>query len=214
MSLPEKILDVIVRKSKRVQDYINYRAEPFNMKWEVSRNRGTIQQALRDYRYYDIRPDDTILDIGACCGGFGLFASLQVPHGRVYCIEPIVTDELQKNIIKNNIKNITVINEALGVGNYNISWMGKTKTVKGKSLTELKEMCGSHINFLKCNCEGGEWRINPRELRGIRRIEMEVHGFKGMPNTHEYKRILDKAGFKYEFEEINNNMALVHAIAR
>ena len=30
-------------------------------------------------------------------------------------------------------------------------------------------------DFLKCDCEGAEWGIDPADLAGIRRIEMELH---------------------------------------
>ena len=28
---------------------------------------------------------------------------------------------------------------------------------------------------MKCDCEGAEWLIDPEDLAGIRRIEMELH---------------------------------------
>jgi len=31
------------------------------------------------------------------------------------------------------------------------------------------------VDFLKMDCEGAEWFIEPEELKGIRRIEAEVH---------------------------------------
>jgi len=30
-------------------------------------------------------------------------------------------------------------------------------------------------DFVKCDCEGAEWLIDPADLAGVRRIEMELH---------------------------------------
>ena len=57
------------------------------------------------------------------------------------------------------------------------------KTLVGSSLTELINLCGGHVDFLKCDCEGGEWCVTKEELKNIRRIEMELHCIDN--HTHE-----------------------------
>lgn len=42
------------------------------------------------------------------------------------------------------------------------------------SLLDIIKECGG-CDFLKIDIEGGEWEINPIDLRGIRRIELETH---------------------------------------
>jgi hypothetical protein len=61
----------------------------------------------------------------------------------------------------------------------------------------MKEQIG-HIDFLKCNCEGGEWTILPREYLGIREIRLDYHiGRSGVKDR------LRKAEDLIEFLECN-----------
>ena len=92
-----------------------------------------------------------------------------------------------------------------------MEWLGKSRTVKTKTLSEIKKICGG-CDFLKIDCEGCEWNIKPEELKGIRRIEMEVHKV-GFPFSMMEER-LSKAGFSYEVEnqpEGNIGLWLIHA---
>lgn len=42
------------------------------------------------------------------------------------------------------------------------------------TLSQIIDFCGG-CDFLKCDCEGGEWFIKEGEIKNIRRIEMEYH---------------------------------------
>jgi len=93
----------------------------------------------------------------------------------------------------------------------NISWEGcKDRLIKGKSLKELIDMCGGHVDFLKCDCEGGEWVITAEDLRGIRRVEFEVHNFDGKHNLQDFLNILDEARFNYEYIEPREGILIIH----
>jgi hypothetical protein len=70
---------------------------------------------------------------------------------------------------------------------------------------------------LKCDCEGGEWLIQPEELAGIRRIEMELHTppISGLPNPV----LLDYICQHYDFSidrkpghDILGVMGVLHAV--
>jgi hypothetical protein len=52
-------------------------------------------------------------------------------------------------------------------------------------------------DFLKCDCEGAEWLIRPRDLDRIKRIEMELHipPISGLPDP----ALLDYIGDHYTF---------------
>ena len=143
----------------------------------------TLFEVADSYRVDDIRDTDIVLDIGANVGGFAIPAAAKAQ--MVFAVEPILTDELRRNIEMNPNHYIAVIPAALGDGTHReVSWCGETRYIKTTTLTQLIKMCGGHIDFLKCDCEGGEWFIRPEELVGIRRIEMELHYFRGMkPDT-------------------------------
>jgi FkbM family methyltransferase len=77
------------------------------------------KEIFRKRRYhrdgFEIRPNDTIIDIGANMGMFTMWAAPQAPKGRVVAIEPMnVIDCLDVNVRLNEIKNVTTLNAAVG----------------------------------------------------------------------------------------------------
>lgn len=161
-----------------------------------------------EYQYYDIKPTDTVLDIGACIGAFSLKIRNKV--NKIYAIEPVMSDYLKKHIALNNANNIILYEYALGEGLIDVSWYGITKQVKGLSLTQLIKLAGGHIDFLKCDCEGGEWTIQKNEIANIRRIEMEVH-LDNIHNPEYFDDILTENGFKYTKRYTTGNTILYSA---
>lgn len=169
----------------------------------------TVEQVVKDYKYDDLRKTDIVLDIGACIGAFSLKIHNNVNH--VYSVEPMLTDKIIKNIHLNNAQNITVFNSALGNGILNLRYNNYTKNVLGISLTKLLQMCGENVDFLKCDCEGGEWCITPEELKNIRRIEMEVHNLDGKHDFKDYLNMLKIAGFVCTNTIYNDTVMIIHA---
>lgn len=213
-------------KTKNLQEFVNNRFKSESKfvikKWEhVVEVEGikfylddmfdNINSVNTDYNLDDLRSTDIVLDIGANIGAFSLKVAPKVKH--VYAIEPTMTDRLLKNIELNKINNITVIMGALGNGNVtDINWMNYKCKLKSNTLSEFINLCGGHVDFLKCDCEGAEWVIKPEELMKIRRIEAEIHMFKNMPHVNEFLPILDSSGFKYNITDLNNDVAIiVHA---
>ena len=158
--LSKNSFDRVITKTKEayyISDFIN-----------------TVEQVKNEYIFDDIRKDDIVIDIGANIGGFCIPASKLSDH--VYAVEPLTTKELKRNIELNNA-DINVIESALGNGTtMKIKWVGLTKSIKTMTLSEIISSCGG-CDFLKCDCEGGEWFIQPDEIIGIRRIEREYHKF-------------------------------------
>ena len=158
---------------------------------------GSSNSVLEEYKFDDIRKDDIVIDIGANIGGFSIPASRMSNH--VYAVEPFMIKELRENISLNK-RDIQVIEGALGNGDImEVKWKGIHKEIKTMTLSDIKGYCGG-CDFLKLDCEGCEWFIKPDELKGIRRIEMEVHkvdkqSFSKMDN------ILKQTGFNYSFNE-------------
>jgi len=127
---------------------------------------------VSEYRFDDIRPDDRVLDIGANVGGFCIRAARK--SGHVTAVEPVTTSLLRENIRTNRV-DVQVIAGALGTGKpAEICWDDCRVLSSTYPLGDLIAMSGG-CDFLKCDCEGAEWSINPRELGNVRRIEMEIH---------------------------------------
>lgn len=210
----ERCLDYCL-KYKSFQDYINSRFDLNEFVtidgnyYSLNRSILSVDDAKKCYRFDDIKSTDVILDIGANIGGFAIPASRSA--SIVYAVEPLFCVQLQNNINKNNIDNIILFNYGLGKGKIKIKYNAKNNLVECLSLSEIINLCGGHIDFLKLDCEGGEWSIKPYELQGIRRIEAEVHNFDGKHDFNDFLKILSIAKFEYEYEIPNKMCMIVHA---
>jgi hypothetical protein len=147
-----------------------------------------------EYRFDDMRPDDRVIDIGANVGAFCIRASRISQY--IVAVEPVTASLLRQNIQLNGIP-VHVIEGALGDGNpKKVRWddcevISPTYTLR--KIIEMAEGC----DFLKCDCEGAEWQIAPKDLNGIRHIEMELHipPIGGTPNP----ALLDYISRHYHF---------------
>ncbi|MFA5331894.1 MAG: FkbM family methyltransferase [Methanoregula sp.] len=167
-----------------------------------------------EYHFDDIRPDDRVLDVGANIGAFSIRAARRSSH--VVAIEPVTTDLLIRNVALNHSPT-RVIFGALGTGEpTEIVWDDCRVISPTFPLKKLRELAGG-CDFLKCDCEGAEWKINPDELAGIRRIEMELH----IPPICEPPEsgLLDYIGEHYSFTLDRNPvhaalgvMGILHAV--
>jgi len=128
--------------------------------------------AISGYWIDDLRADDKVIDIGANVGAFCIRAAKRSQHVVAY--EPVTGDLLEKNIQLNGVQ-VKVIRAALGIGgSVGIDWDNCRVLTPSYTLGEMIRIAGG-CDFLKCDCEGSEWDINPRDLCRIRRIEMELH---------------------------------------
>ena len=211
-------------KSKSLQEFINHRFKddsvyilPKNVAKYITTSYATFNydsmlstlSDVEEYNIDDLKPTDIVLDVGACIGAFSMKVAKKVKH--VYSVEPMMIEKLKNNLnLNNDIKNITVIERALGENDLDLEYHENKIKIKGTSLGELIQLCGGHVDFLKCDCEGGELFIKSEELKGIRRIEMEVHC--GRNRFNEFKKMLDDAGFKYTFTgNPSINAYIIHA---
>jgi FkbM family methyltransferase len=170
-----------------------------------SANFTIINQVNKEYCYDDIRKTDIVLDIGANIGAFSLKIHDKV--SQVYAVEPLYNSELRRNTALNKADNIHVLPFALSrKDRVDIEFGDKFAHATGMTLYELRYMCGWHVDFLKCDCEGGEWCIEKAELEGIRRIEAEIHGINRLD---EFLKLLDNYDVKIEYSE--GDTALIHA---
>ncbi|MDD1701970.1 MAG: FkbM family methyltransferase [Methanoregula sp.] len=125
-----------------------------------------------EYHFDDVLPGDRVIDIGANVGAFCIRAARRSQH--VIAVEPVTTGLLLQNVALNRA-DVRVISGALGTGEpKEIAWDDCRVISPTFPLRKIREMAGG-CDFLKCDCEGAEWSINPGELAGIRRIEMELH---------------------------------------
>lgn len=180
-----------------------------NIKFILDKNFPTIYDDFYNYDITDLKKDDIVLDIGGATGGFSLRICNKVRH--VYCVEPFTSNVINKNCELNNVKNVTVFNYGLGNGKEQyIRWNGDKKKIKTKSLADIIKQCGGHVDFIKCDCEGGEWNIKSYELIGIRRIEVEVHSLNG-ENMMLFIKLLRDNNYNVVINHIEKTTMMVHA---
>lgn len=183
-----------------------------NSLFYIDNNLSTIIEVEKEYQYIDIRSTDIVMDIGACIGGFSIKVSDIVK--KVYAIELLMSNILQKNINLNNKQNITIVDALLGNGLVKATWDNKTEYKFGLTLTELINIVGGHIDFLKMDCEGGEHCILPEELINIRRIEAEIHTFDQngkFHNLNKFEEVLKTANFEYTKNITSKGQMIIHA---
>ena len=148
-----------------------------------------------EYRFNDICPEDSVVDIGANVGAFCIRAARR--SGNVTAVEPVTAALLRDNIRANNVS-VRVLEGALGDGKpAEICWDEQRVFTPTYTLGSIIKMAGG-CDFLKCDCEGAEWLIHPPELANVKRIEMELHQppIGGRPNP----ALLDYIGEHYDFE--------------
>lgn len=123
--------------------------------------------------FFDIQQDSIVMDAGAMIGLFTLTALDKAK--KIYVIEP---DPTNFNDLKNNIKNYDkciFINEAIGFDNslslmskyngsgnifeYNKSEQDRNIVLTRKFRDIIENYKIDKIDFLKCDCEGGEYSI-------------------------------------------------------
>lgn len=65
---------------------------------------------------FELRADDTVIDVGANIGMFALWTEPQIPGGRLICVEPnpSALECLRINVSQNELRNIVIVPAAAG----------------------------------------------------------------------------------------------------
>ena len=131
--------------------------------------RNTIQREFFDTekniyeRFFEVEENDIVMDVGASIGPFSyLLKDKNISY--LYCIEP---SKVQLSPLVNNISSMpfTVIPYAIGdsdlikidLGFYGESIIAEVKAMSFKEI--IKKYNINKIDFLKTDCEGGEYNI-------------------------------------------------------
>jgi hypothetical protein len=134
---------------------------------------------------------------------------------HVYAVEPVFPEVLATNVVLNDLNDkVTVLHFALSNQDVEeITYSGKTRQDHGITLSRIIQTCGGKIDFLKLDCEGGEWVIRPEELAGIRRIEAEIHPAEHR-NPYAFAEMLKVLGYEVIVETPNPPTIMIHAFMR
>ena len=136
-----------------------------------------------------ITKEDIVFDIGAFVGGFTIPAAKRAK--KVYAFEPIYYEELKKNVALNNLENTRVWAIALGASrDYETHSYFRDRKAYTCPFGDMRNDV-EPPTYLKCNCEGGEWSLQPEDFEGITTIEIQFHyskNFKDNPDLVQWLR--------------------------
>jgi FkbM family methyltransferase len=140
-----------------------------------------------------VKAGDIVVDIGANCGSF-TYSILGREPAHVYCVEPSNT---LIHALRTNMQNgpVTIINKAISdakednkviakSGVYIYENEGNTyDTISFKNLIEENNI--SRIDFLKFDCEGGEYSIFTKENYNFIRTNVKHYAGEWHITDHE-----------------------------
>lgn len=143
----------------------------------------------RDYEWwYQVQPGDIVVDIGTCIGMFTCHA-LDRGAKKVYAIEAskqLLTTTMV-NVIPHmmNKKEAPVIPINYAIGNdekhtRHVYGTKKDEIVRRSFKSVIEEFGITHIDYLKIDCEGGEYDVLSEEnfefiKNNVKHIAVEVH---------------------------------------
>ena len=176
----------------------------------------------RDYEVHGTPIQDhwVVADIGAGLGDFTIMAAHAHPAARVFAYEPFAESFalLQHNIKLNSAKNVQAMPIAIGAqrGKKVLATTGAAvqhtttaSTVSGDAtaqmqveaitLDDLLTQAGGHCDFLKMDCEGGEYEIllnaSRETLSHFSHICMEYHDGFTQYSHQDLVQYLEGCGF-------------------
>jgi FkbM family methyltransferase len=186
LRVPEKLIDEIIGFKRPEFDWgaIN------KNEWFKNTLKYEIFQENSYQKFFEVEKDDVVVDVGASVGPF-TYAIMPKKPKRVFCIEP--SKELFPTLIKNT-KNTSAIciNKGITDKNGKIVFKGLFNTdsaemwsskEEAESMTFdkfIKDYNISKIDFLKLDCEGGEYDIlNEKNsqwiINNVKKIAGEFH---------------------------------------
>jgi FkbM family methyltransferase len=190
--------------------------------------------------FADLKPGQTVLDIGAYAGVTSIIFAQLVKPGRVYALEADATNygcakinvEMADKAME--LSNITLINKAVWSHNNGILFSsegamgssavtftggGRGREIRVPSTTLesfVQENGLTHIDFIKMDIEGAETELLRHSGSFIHKLGakmiIEPHKIKGKMNTGECCKLLESAGFSVRVrDQIGAPVPLIEA---
>lgn len=166
----------------------------------------SVQRVKGNPWFDNMRLTDIGVDIGANIGAITI--PLATYTSKVIAMEPLFWRELQKNAQANNLGNIIIEPYCLGPrtgDKIQITFSSRSEMVTTYTWRDFRRYIGDKIDWLKLDCEGAEWLINPEDLEGIREIRAELH-FRRKHRYHDqakyvkWIRWLERNDYEYKVE--------------
>ena len=183
---------------------------------------------------FEIKENDTIIDVGGHIGLFMLFCEQFCHKGKIYCFEPALDNYriFLDNIKLNDFKNIFPFNLAVSKQDGNIPlylnddasghsiFLKNSNSIQVDSITLQKIFDLNNIkkcNLLKLDCEGSEYEIidslPENYFSMIDKMIVEYHFAEKNPKllTNLIKK-LERTSFSVDVKKLSDDMGLIFAI--
>lgn len=187
-------------------------------------------------------PAPYVIDAGANIGVFTLAVKLRYPKARIVCFEPdpVAFDALTRNVIENDLSDVTLLPKALSAVDGDCPWygelQGRSPDGRGNSTlaawgergytqkstvpcVRLSTYCNEPVDFLKLDVEGAEGAVLHETAScfgRIRRLDVEVHETRQTFPEHSVanlRRLMLDSGFDVSSEARDMNFALPQKLA-
>jgi FkbM family methyltransferase len=169
-----------------------------------------IFNGVNDYeKFFEVEKGDIVVDIGATIGEF-TYKILDKKPKHCYVVEPLSVffDTLKENLHGHPV---SFTNVAITSDKYcNLNWDGYNETVNTLTFNEFIKLNRlKHIDFLKFDCEGGEYNIFSSEnisfLKTIPKIVGEFHLRTGVlkENFRHFRDIILPNFDNYRFMSVD-----------
>lgn len=155
------------------------------------------------YSLEAIERADHIVDIGACFGGFTLFAA-EACKKPIVAVEPLWHDVYEMNAELNGL-DVETHKKAIAsdIGWQRVNFDGRELLAKCMKPSTVMTKVEGKV-FLKCDCEGGEWALTPADFKNVYRAEMELHEIFGIKANPALVKFLEETYFIEPGHEIVN----------
>ncbi len=199
---PEALLRLALRGSRRETVNVMLRSGETFKVFSLM-DAWVLKETLLDRQYekasLPLKEGWTVIDIGAALGDYAVWAANQMPNGRVIAVEPYPPSIglLRENLDLNQAAHVEVfegavaaksgvitlgVDESRVVQNSTFALAGHRQSVEVKTIT-IQELLDTydihHVDYLKMDCEGGEYEIlfsaTDETLARVDRVCMEVH---------------------------------------
>lgn len=171
------------------------------------------------YKFETDNKAPVIFDCGANIGMSCLYFKQLYPNAKIKAFEadPDIAEILQKNLLKNHINDVEIINKAVWIDDKGVEFGQegadggsinlKTNRIRVDSI-RLKDFLEKEerIDFLKVDIEGAEYEVLidcKDNLSNIQNIFVEYHSRNNLPQRlSKILNVLEKNNFRYYIENI------------
>ncbi len=234
---PFQILSIFLNRPGALPAEVALRRAGWRFQIRAAMDAWIIKETCLDADYLwasgPLKPDWTVLDIGAGLGDFTIFAAKQCPQGIVHAYEPLAKSFtlLQHNLALNSIHNAQVFPKGvasqpgmLAVDAAKVEAVStrfastNEGTIPALGLSQVVDSLPSgQCDFLKIDCEGCEFDMllnsPPETLARIHRLSLEVHDGFTSHSSYELVEYLQQQGFRVARQPnpVHTHLSLLYA---